>query len=166
MSLRAIVLAAGRGTRMKVDRPKVLFPVAGRPLLHWVLDAVAGAGPHETWVVVGHGAAEVQAALPRGVGAVLQEPQLGTGHAVMVALEAMGDVGGDTILIVPGDTPLLRSATLEGLVAARGKAPASLLTVVMPDPAGYGRVVRAAGKVTGIVEHRDATPEQRRDGPR
>ena len=161
MSLRAIVLAAGRGTRMKSDRPKVLFPVAGRPLLHWVLDAVAGAGPHETWVVVGHGAAEVQAALPRGVGAVLQEPQLGTGHAVMVALEAMGDVGGDTILIVPGDTPLLRSATLEGLVAARGKAPASLLTVVMPDPAGYGRVVRAAGKVTGIVEHRDATPEQR-----
>jgi len=160
MSLRAIVLAAGRGTRMKSDRPKVLFSVAGRPLLDWVLAAVAGAGPDEILVVVGHGAEAVQAALPAGVRAVLQEPQLGTGHAVMLALEAMGEVGGDTVLVVPGDTPLLRPETLQALVAARQGAPAALLTTVMLDPTGYGRVLREGEKVRGIVEHRDATPEQ------
>jgi len=161
MSLRAIVLAAGRGTRMKSDLPKVLFPVAGRPLLSWVLDAVAGSSPDEVMVVVGYGADAVRAALPNGVRAVVQDPQLGTGHAVMVALEALGDVSGDTVLVVPGDTPLLRPATLQALVAARADAPAALLTAVMPDPTGYGRVLRSGGKVTGIVEHRDATPEQR-----
>jgi bifunctional UDP-N-acetylglucosamine pyrophosphorylase/glucosamine-1-phosphate N-acetyltransferase len=161
MSLRAIVLAAGRGTRMKSDRPKVLFPVAGRSLLAWVLDAVAGSGPDEVVVVVGHGSDEVRAALPSGVRAVTQEPQLGTGHAVMTALEAMGDVGGDTILVVPGDTPLLQPETLQALVAALPGAPAALLTTVMPDPAGYGRVLRDGERVVGIVEHRDATPEQR-----
>ncbi len=152
MSLRAM---------MKSDRPKVLFSVAGRPLLAWVLDAVAGAGPDEVVVVVGHGAAEVQAALPPGVRGVVQEPQLGTGHAVMTALEAMGEVGGDTVLVVPGDTPLLQTETLRALVAALPGAPAALLTAVMPDPTGYGRVLREGSKVVGIVEHRDATAEQR-----
>jgi bifunctional UDP-N-acetylglucosamine pyrophosphorylase / glucosamine-1-phosphate N-acetyltransferase len=160
MSLRAIVLAAGRGTRMKSDRPKVLFPVAGRPLLAWVLDAVTAAGPDEVVVVVGHGADEVRATLPAGVAAVLQEPQLGTGHAMMVALEAMGDVRADTILVVPGDTPLVRPETLRGLVAAQAGVNGALLTTVMPDPTGYGRVRREGGRVVGIVEHRDATPEQ------
>ena len=164
MSLRAIVLAAGRGTRMKSDLPKVLFPVAGRPLLSWVLDAVAGTGPEEIVVVVGHGAAQVQAVLPDGVRAVVQEPQLGTGHAVMVALAEMGDIDGDTVLVVPGDTPLLRPETLQALVAAQAGAPAALLTTVMPDPTGYGRVRRAGSKVVGIVEQRDATPEEQRIG--
>ncbi|MBM3696351.1 MAG: UDP-N-acetylglucosamine diphosphorylase/glucosamine-1-phosphate N-acetyltransferase [Actinobacteria bacterium] len=161
MSLRAIVLAAGRGTRMKSDRPKVLFCVAGRPLLSWVLDAVAGTAPDEVVVVVGHGAAEVRAALPEGVRAVLQEPQLGTGHAVATALAAMGEVGGGTVLVVPGDSPLLLPETLRALVEARGSAPAALLTTVMPDPTGYGRVLRDGEGVAGIVEERDATPEQR-----
>jgi bifunctional UDP-N-acetylglucosamine pyrophosphorylase/glucosamine-1-phosphate N-acetyltransferase len=160
MSLRAIVLAAGRGTRMKSDRPKVLFPVAGRPLLSWVLDAVAAVGPDEVVVVVGHGADQVRAVLPAGVRTVVQEPQLGTGHAVMVALEALGEVGGDTILVVPGDTPLLRPETLQALVAALPGAPAALLTTVMPDATGYGRVRRDGDSVVGIVEHRDATAEQ------
>jgi len=162
MSLRAIVLAAGRGTRMKSDRPKVLFAVAGRPLLSWVLDSVAGAGPDEIVVVVGHGAAEVRAVLPSGVRAVVQEPQLGTGHAVMTALAEMGGVAGDTVLVVPGDTPLLRAGTLRALAAALPGAPAALLTAILPDPAGYGRVRRDGTRVVGIVEHRDATPEERR----
>lgn len=161
MSLRAIVLAAGRGTRMHSELPKVLFPVAGRPLLAWVLDAVAGVSPDETEVVVGHGADQVSALLPPGVRAVVQEPQLGTGHAVMAALAVMGEVAGDTVLVVPGDTPLLRPETLRALVAALPGAAAALLTTRMPDPAGYGRVRRAGDRVLGIVEERDATPEQR-----
>ena len=160
MSLRAIVLAAGRGTRMKSDRPKVLYEVAGRPLLAWVLDAVAGVAADEVLVVVGHGAGEVQAALPAGVRAVVQEPQLGTGHAVMTALAAVGDVAGDTVLVVPGDTPLLRSGTLRDLVAASAGVSAALLTTLMADPIGYGRVLRSGERVVGIVEQRDATPEE------
>jgi len=161
MSLRAIVLAAGRGTRMKSERPKVLFSVAGRPLVSWALDAVAGAGADEIVVVVGHGADQVRARLPDGVRAVVQEPQLGTGHAVMTALAEMGEVAGDIILVVPGDTPLLQPGTLQALVAALSSAPAALLTTVMPDPTGYGRVLRDGPRVVGIVEHRDATAEQR-----
>jgi bifunctional UDP-N-acetylglucosamine pyrophosphorylase/glucosamine-1-phosphate N-acetyltransferase len=161
MSLRAIVLAAGRGTRMRSDLPKVLFPVAGRPLLAWVLDAVAGASPDEILVVVGHGAGEVQQVLPAGVRSVVQEPPLGTGHAVMVALEALGDVSGDTVLVVPGDTPLFRSETLRALVAALPGASAALLTTRMPDPAGYGRVRREGGRLMAIVEDRDATAAER-----
>ena len=161
MSLRAIVLAAGRGTRMHSEVPKVLFPIAGRPLLAWVLDAVAGVSPNEILVVVGHGADQVTALLPAGVRAVVQEPQLGTGHAVMAALAAMGEVAGDTVLVVPGDTPLLRPETLRALVAALPGATAALLTARMPDPAGYGRVRREGDRVLGIVEDRDANSEQR-----
>lgn len=161
MSLRAIVLAAGRGTRMRSDVPKVLFPVAGRPLVAWVLDAVAGVAPDETLVVVGHGADQVREALPAGVRAVVQEPQLGTGHAAMVALDVMGEVAGDTVLVVPGDTPLLRPETLRALVAALPGASAALLTTCMPDPTGYGRVRRDGDRVLAIVEDRDATSEQR-----
>ena len=146
MSLRAIVLAAGRGTRMKSERPKVLFPVAGRPLVSWALDAVAGAGADEIVVVVGHGADQVRAVLPDGVRAVVQEPQLGTGHAVMTALAEMGEVAGDTILVVPGDTPLLQPGTLQALVAALSGAPATIApTVTRPRRrrlCRHGRTVR------------------------
>lgn len=158
MSLRAIILAAGRGTRMHSDLPKVLFPVAGRPLLHWALEAVAGVGPSETVVVVGHGADRVRAALPAGVRPVVQEPQLGTGHAVQAALADLGDVTGDAVLVVPGDTPLLRTETLVALVAALPGAQAALLTTRMADPRGYGRVRREGERVVGIVEERDAEP--------
>jgi bifunctional UDP-N-acetylglucosamine pyrophosphorylase/glucosamine-1-phosphate N-acetyltransferase len=161
MSLRAIILAAGRGTRMKSDFPKVMFTLAGRPLLSWVLDAVAGVAPDETLVVVGHGAAEVEALLPGWARAVLQEPQMGTGHAVQTALAAAGDVRGDTVLVVPGDTPLLRPETLRALLEALPGASAALLTTLMADPEGYGRVLRTGDRVVGIVEERDATPEER-----
>ena len=163
MSVRVIVLAAGKGTRMRSVLPKVLHVAAGRPLVGWVLDAVAGVEPDETVAVVGHGAEAVEAALPAGVTTVVQEEQLGTGHAASVGLEALGDVDGDQILIVPGDSPLLTSPTLAALLEAHaaGDHPVTLLTAVMGDPTGYGRVLRSDAGVTGIVEERDATPEQR-----
>jgi len=151
---------------MRSDRPKVLFEVAGRPLVVWVVDAVIAAGVDDVTVVVGHGGEAVAEILPEGVGIAVQEPQLGTGHAVMAALDHMGDVAGDTVLVVPGDTPLLRPDTLAALLEAHsgsGSA-ATLLTVTMPDPTGYGRVVRRRDRVEAIVEERDASPEQRRIG--
>lgn len=163
MSVRVIVLAAGQGTRMKSTLPKVLHPVAGAPLIEWVVEACRGVEPDETMVVIGHGAEDVGAVLPEGVGTVVQEEQNGTGHAVLVALAALGDVEGDTVVVVPGDTPLLTSETLLRLISAHGeREPAvTLLTTRMADPAGYGRVVRDdAGEVVGIVEHRDADETQ------
>lgn len=165
MSVRVIVLAAGQGTRMKSSLPKVLHPVAGAPLVTWVVDAVLGASPDELQVVIGHGGEDVAAVLPEGVGTVVQEEQNGTGHAVLVALEALGDVEGDTVVVVPGDTPLITSATLARLFEAHAGAEPSvtLLTTHLPDPTGYGRIVRDdAGEVVGIVEERDADDEQRR----
>ena len=165
MSVRVIVLAAGQGTRMKSSLPKVLHPVAGAPLVTWVVDAVLGASPDEVQVVIGHGGEDVAAVLPDGVGTVVQAEQNGTGHAVLVALESLGDVEGDTVVVVPGDTPLITSATLARLFEAHAGAEPSvtLLTTHLPDPTGYGRIVRDdAGEVVGIVEERDADDEQRR----
>ena len=135
MSVRAVVLAAGRGTRMRSDRPKVLFEVAGRPLVVWVVDAVIAAGVDDVTVVVGHGGEAVAEILPEGVRIAVQEPQLGTGHAVMAALDHMGDVAGDTVLVVPGDTPLLRPETLGALLEAHSGSgcAATLLTVTSDD---------------------------------
>jgi bifunctional UDP-N-acetylglucosamine pyrophosphorylase/glucosamine-1-phosphate N-acetyltransferase len=165
MSLRAIVLAAGQGTRMQSDMPKVLYEVAGRPLVAWVVDAVGTVNPDEIVVVVGHGAELVQEVLPEGVTTVTQPEQLGTGHAVMVALDAMGDVSGDAILVVPGDTPLLPPRSLSALLEEHAKgASATVLTTVMPDPTGYGRVIRYGDRVVGIVEESDADEEQQRIG--
>ncbi len=163
MSLRAIVLAAGQGTRMQSEMPKVLYEVAGRPLVSWVVDAVSELSPDEIVVVVGHGAEMVRQVLPEGVTVVAQSEQLGTGHAVMVALEAIGDVSGDTVLVVPGDTPLFLSGSLSALLDEHAKgASATLLTAVMPDPTGYGRVIRYGDRVVQIVEERDVDEEQRR----
>ncbi len=159
------MLAAGQGTRMRSTLPKVLHPVAGAPLVTWVVNAALGAEPDETLVVIGHGAEDVAAVLPEGVGTVVQEAQNGTGHAVLVALEALGDVEGDTVVVVPGDTPLLTSGTLARLAAAHAELePAvTLLTTRMADATGYGRVVRDdAGEVVGIVEERDTDETQRR----
>jgi bifunctional UDP-N-acetylglucosamine pyrophosphorylase/glucosamine-1-phosphate N-acetyltransferase len=163
MSVRAIVLAAGKGTRMMSDRSKVVFEVAGRPIISWVVEAVIAAGADEVTVVVGHGADDVRAALPPGVHTAVQQPQLGTAHAATTALETMGDVSQDTILIVPGDSPLFRAATFETLLAehARGDARCTLLTAIMPDPTGYGRVIRVGDRVRAIVEQRDADEVQR-----
>lgn len=163
MAVKAVIMAAGQGTRMKSDLPKVLHLVAGRPMISWVIDAARTLGPDRIMVVVGHGAEAVIAALPDDVETCLQAEQLGTGHAVQIAVQALGDVAADRVLVLSGDTPLLSSETLEGLVADRPGEPteAVLLTADVDDPTGYGRILRDAdGRVVGIVEHRDATAEQ------
>jgi len=160
----ALVLAAGQGTRMKSDLPKVLHPMAGRPLLAHVLDALNEMGVGRTLVVIGHGADRVRAQFDgAGVEWVLQAEQRGTGHAVMMAGPALQDFQG-TLLLVCGDTPLLRAATLARLLREHQRLGASVtvLSTRVPDPRGYGRIVRdASGALTGIVEERDATPEQK-----
>ena len=157
-----IVLAAGEGTRMRSATPKVLQPLGGRTMLGHVLASVEQLAPEHLLVVVGHAREQVTASLTGAARAVVQETQDGTGHAVRVALEAVGDVEG-TVVVVPGDAPLLTAATLQSLVAAHEAAGAAttLLTARVQDPTGYGRVVRdAAGAVTAVVEHKDASPDE------
>ncbi|GII29884.1 bifunctional UDP-N-acetylglucosamine diphosphorylase/glucosamine-1-phosphate N-acetyltransferase GlmU [Planotetraspora mira] len=161
-----IVLAAGEGTRMKSNTPKVLHELCGRALVDHMLAAARGLDPEQLVVVIGHARDQVEShlattapdALP-----VVQEKQNGTGHAVRTALEAVGDIRG-TVLVTYGDTPLLRTETLAALLerhAADGNA-VTVLTAEVPDPAGYGRIVRdAGGAVLEIVEEKDASPEQR-----
>ena len=165
MALNVVIMAAGKGTRMKSARPKVLHRLAGRSLLQHVLRAVAGLGAARTIVVTGHGADEVEAALGEGsVHFVRQMPQLGTGHAVQQAVPAL-DRANPVTLILNGDVPLIRTATAQALVDACGARQLALLTIELDDPAGYGRIVRSGdgqgGHVLGIVEHKDATPAQR-----
>ncbi|HYM80627.1 MAG TPA: NTP transferase domain-containing protein [Candidatus Limnocylindria bacterium] len=160
----AIVLAAGQGTRMKSDMAKVLHPVAGAPLLAHVLNAVEGLGVGRALVVIGHQRDRVRSVFAGApVEWVEQLEQRGTGHAVMMAGPALADFPG-TLLVLCGDTPLLRSQTLHELLdghEASGAA-VTVLSTVVPDPRGYGRVVRGAqGGIAAIVEERDATPEQR-----
>jgi len=154
MALDIIVLAAGLGKRMRSELPKVLHPLAGRPLLAHVLDTARGLSPRKTIVVHGHGAERVRAAFPdASLAWALQAEQLGTGHAVM---QALPQVAAEEVLILYGDVPLIQAATLERLrAAARGGL--ALLTVELPDPKGYGRIVREAGKVARIVEEKDAS---------
>jgi len=161
-----VVLAAGEGTRMRSTRPKVLHEMAGRTLVGHTLAAAAPLGADTTLVVIGAGreavAAHLDQVAPDAV-PVVQAEQRGTGHATRVALEAAPDVDG-TVLLLPGDTPLLRIETLRRLVEEHQSsgAVATVLTAVVPDPTGYGRVLRRSdGAVLAIVEHRDATEEQR-----
>ena len=160
----ALVLAAGHGTRMKSDLAKVLHPMAGRPLLAFVLDAVAALGLARTLVVVGHQRERVRAAFAgAGVGWVTQAEQRGTGHAVQMAEPELRGFAG-TLLVVCGDTPLLTTATLVALLDAHAasQAAVTVLSMRLPDPKGYGRIVRdPSGGLAAIVEHRDATPAQR-----
>jgi bifunctional UDP-N-acetylglucosamine pyrophosphorylase/glucosamine-1-phosphate N-acetyltransferase len=155
---QAVVLAAGKGTRMLSDLPKVLHELAGKPLLDHVLDTVAAAGIGRTVVVVGHQSDRVRATCARpGLAFVLQEPQLGTGHAVQVAEHLLD---GDYCVVLAGDVPLLRQETLGRLVdaAVGSEAAAVVLTCVVPDAGAYGRIVKdAAGDVVKIVEAKDAT---------
>jgi bifunctional UDP-N-acetylglucosamine pyrophosphorylase/glucosamine-1-phosphate N-acetyltransferase len=159
--LQALVLAAGKGTRMKSGRAKVLHPVLGVPLLEHVLRTAAAAGASPVAVVVGHQAEAVEAAFHgRGLVFVRQEPPLGTGHAVQVAREVFAAHPDRTLLVVNGDVPLLRPETLERLLATHRerKAAATLLSVVLDDAGAYGRVVRDGdGGVEAIVEAKDAT---------
>ncbi len=164
-AVQALVLAAGKGTRMKSARAKVLHRVLGAPLLEHVLRAVQAAGADPVTVVVGHQAEEVETAFAgRGLAFVRQDPPLGTGHAVQAARAAFALHPNRPLLVVNGDLPLLRPETLVALLAAhrQEKAAATLLTFVLDDPGAYGRVVRdTTGAVRAIVEAKDATREQR-----
>ena len=157
-----VVLAAGKGTRMKSDKPKVLHEIAGRPLLAHVLDTARLAGIDRTVVVVGHQADRVrEACAAPDLEFVLQQPQLGTGHAVMMAEPELRD-GGWTVVLA-GDVPLLRAKTLARLIegAHRTDAVATVLTCVVADAGAYGRIVKNdAGDLVKIVEARDATPAE------
>ena len=160
----AVVLAAGLGKRMSSDLPKVLHPALGRPLLHHVLDQLDPLKPKLTVVVVGHRASLVRNSLRgRRVSFAEQVPQLGTGHAVQMAWSAL-EPGPDTLLVLAGDMPLIRTATLKRLLerhAREGNA-VTFLSGILEDPAGYGRVIRdSKDEFVKIVEERDATPEER-----
>ncbi|WP_269140286.1 bifunctional UDP-N-acetylglucosamine diphosphorylase/glucosamine-1-phosphate N-acetyltransferase GlmU [Pectinatus sottacetonis] len=157
-----VILAAGKGTRMKSNIPKVLHHIGGKPMLQHVIDAAIGAGAVKNIVVVGFGRDEVKAAVGNTARVVVQEEQLGTGHAVLQAKPLINE--NDTVMVLCGDTPLLTAKMLKKFYDAhkKEKAQASVLTAVMPDPKGYGRVIRDFnGYVKKIVEHKDATTAER-----
>ncbi|MEW5702471.1 MAG: NTP transferase domain-containing protein [Candidatus Zixiibacteriota bacterium] len=155
----AVILAAGLGKRFPADRPKVLMPYRGRPLVHWVIDAARGAGMARTLVVIGHYGEMVQTACAgMPVEFIWQHERLGTGHALLQTEPLLGRHQGH-IMVLLGDAPCVRSATITNLLAAHvdAQAAATILTAEVDDPTGYGRVIRAPdGTVDRIVEHRDA----------
>lgn len=160
----SLVLAAGKGTRMKSTLPKVLHAVGGKPMVQHVLQAARTAGADQHIVVVGFGADAVQDTLGSQAEFVIQAEQLGTGHAVMQA-ESLLSGFHNTVLVLCGDTPLLEGDMLAELVKAhqQQQAAATVLTALMPDPSGYGRVIRNdQGQVMKIVEHKDANPDERK----
>ncbi len=160
MTLEVIILAAGQGTRMRSPLPKVLHPVAGRPMLARVVDTARRLHPARIHVVVGHGADAVRAAIPEAdLNWVEQAQRLGTGHAVQQALPDVAE--GAVVLVLYGDVPLVGVDILQRLAEAAREQPA-LLTAVLEEPTGYGRILRdSAGQVTGVVEEKDANPEER-----
>jgi bifunctional UDP-N-acetylglucosamine pyrophosphorylase / glucosamine-1-phosphate N-acetyltransferase len=163
MKVTAVLLAAGQGTRMKSDVPKVLHPLCGKPMLWHVLEALKAATTEKPVVIVGHGSQEVKDYVGDSAECVLQEPQLGTAHATMQA-EALLKGQTDYVIVSYADMPLLRGETFQQLLETqrRNPGPFSLLTVIADDPRGFGRIVRKAdGTVEAIVEEYVATPEQR-----
>lgn len=160
MNLSVVILAAGKGTRMKSSLPKVLHPVAHKPMVQHVIDASKALNSNNITMVYGHGGEQLKEALAANkVNWALQAEQKGTGHAVKVANEFMPD--DQTILILYGDVPLIQTETLERLLAVKPEKGIALLTVKLDNPTGYGRIVRDENnKVVGIVEQKDANPEQ------
>jgi bifunctional UDP-N-acetylglucosamine pyrophosphorylase/glucosamine-1-phosphate N-acetyltransferase len=163
--LGAIILAAGKGTRMNSDLPKVLHPVADRPIVSWVIDACRAAGCNKIAVVVGFGAEDVkQAVAADDVVFSVQDQQLGTGHATLCAHEHFKDGEGD-VLVLAGDGPLIRAETIERMIQQHRAtdAAATLATSVIPDPTTYGRIVRnSSGGFEAIVEEKNCTDEQKK----
>ena len=161
MNFTTIILAAGKGTRMKSKLPKVLHKVCGKPMLEHVIEAARGAGSEREVVVIGSGADEVRERI-HDVEFALQAEQLGTGHAVKMAKDKISDVDG-TVMILCGDTPLVTSELLNQFIERheQSKAAATVLTAIMPDATGYGRIVRnQSGTVDKIVEHKDANEDE------
>lgn len=158
-TLSVVILAAGKGTRMYSDLPKVLHPIAGKPMVKHVIDTAKQLGAHNIHLVYGHGGDLMQQRLANEpVNWVLQTEQLGTGHAMQQAAPFFAD--DENILMLYGDAPLITKATLEKLIAAKPDKGIALLTVVLDNPTGYGRILRENGNVVGIVEQKDANAEQ------
>ncbi len=161
--MAVVIIGAGKGTRMHSSLAKVLHPLAGQPLIAHVLDLAMQLAPSHLITVVGHQAGAVrQVCEPRGAVCVLQEPQLGTGHAVAQAAPVLGEFKGD-VLVLYGDVPLLQLDTVHALLDEHRQCDASVtvLTASLQDPSGYGRIVRnGEGAIEAIVEHRDASPAQ------
>ncbi|MCL9782941.1 bifunctional UDP-N-acetylglucosamine diphosphorylase/glucosamine-1-phosphate N-acetyltransferase GlmU [Vibrio sp. S4M6] len=161
MNFSAVILAAGKGTRMYSNLPKVLHTLAGKPMVKHVIDTCEGMAAQRIHLVYGHGSEKMQATLGQEkVNWVLQAEQLGTGHAVDQASANFAD--DEQVLVLYGDVPLISEHTLTNLLQSQPKDGIGLLTVVLDDPAGYGRIVRQNGKVTAIVEQKDASDEQQK----
>ncbi|MGL4222969.1 MAG: bifunctional UDP-N-acetylglucosamine diphosphorylase/glucosamine-1-phosphate N-acetyltransferase GlmU, partial [Shewanella sp.] len=159
MALNVVILAAGKGTRMRSDLPKVLHPIAHKSMVQHVIDTANSIGSDSIQLVYGYGADKLKSTLgEQKLNWMLQAEQLGTGHAVAQAIPNIDD--NDTVLILYGDVPLIQASTLEALLAARPDNGVAILTVNLANPTGYGRIVREQGKVIGIVEQKDANPEQ------
>ena len=162
--LHVVVLAAGKGTRMRSELPKVLHRISGQTLLDYVLRAAGGLSPAPRTLVVGHKAETVRAELSgqQDVRFAMQEPQLGTAHAVMQAEPLLAGASG-TMLLLSGDVPLLSTTTLTELLRAHhtARAAGTVLTAVLDRPYGYGRIVRSQGHIARIAEERDASPSER-----
>ncbi len=160
MAFSVVVLAAGKGTRMKSSLPKVLHPVGGVPMVQRIINTVESLDATAVNLVYGHGADQLQSAVEgRQVNWCLQKEQLGTGHAVMQAVDYIAD--DEDVMILVGDAPLIRAETLERLIAVKAKCDLALLTVHLDDPTGMGRIIRKDDNIVAIVEHKDATEAQR-----
>jgi UDP-N-acetylglucosamine pyrophosphorylase (EC 2.7.7.23)/glucosamine-1-phosphate N-acetyltransferase (EC 2.3.1.157) len=161
----AAILAAGKGTRMYADMPKVLYPLAGKPLIVRVLETAQKAGINRSIAIIGYKGEQVKSALAHypNLEFVEQNPQLGTGHAMQQLIPVLADYAGD-VVVLTGDSPLFSVETIQNLIAVhqQRQVAATILTALMPDPTGYGRVFCDADlRVEKIIEHKDCTPEQR-----
>ncbi|WP_158782457.1 bifunctional UDP-N-acetylglucosamine diphosphorylase/glucosamine-1-phosphate N-acetyltransferase GlmU [Pantoea sp. BAV 3049] len=158
-AMSVVILAAGKGTRMYSELPKVLHPLAGKPMVQHVIDAANGTGADRVHLVYGHGGELLQSTLTDpSLNWVLQAEQLGTGHAMQQAAKYFAD--NEDILMLYGDVPLISVETLKRLRAAKPEGGIALLTVILDNPTGYGRIIREHGSIVGIVEQKDASPEQ------
>ncbi|MGS2719168.1 bifunctional UDP-N-acetylglucosamine diphosphorylase/glucosamine-1-phosphate N-acetyltransferase GlmU [Paraglaciecola aestuariivivens] len=161
MPFSVVILAAGKGTRMKSALPKVLHPIGGKPMVQHIIDTVNTLGANNIHLVYGHGREQLQQSLKQNsLSWCLQDQQLGTGHAVQQAAPHIQD--DEDVLILVGDAPLIKPATLQQLISVKQQADLALLTVELEDPTGLGRIIRQGEQVVAIVEHKDASEEQRR----